>query len=96
MQLPFAIIFLGLFAVINCLHGKKRKPERDLWQKDQLLRLLPSDPDLVRTSSFHKVPGINILIDILFFVPVIVYLPVRLSEMRSLVSSSPCAGHFPG
>ena len=38
---------------------KRRKPENVLRQKTKSLRLLPSDPDLVRTASLHKVPGVK-------------------------------------
>jgi len=32
-------------------------PEMIPWHKALFLRLLPSGPDLVRTASFHEVPG---------------------------------------
>jgi hypothetical protein len=34
-----------------------KKPESVLRQEGGFLRLLPSDPDLVRISSLHEVPG---------------------------------------
>lgn len=35
----------------------KKNTGDDLWHEEDSLRLLPSGPDLVQISSFHKIPG---------------------------------------